>query len=436
MQILHPPAIPNEPRRQPVQQLRMRWWPPQCPEVTGILRQSSPEVRLPDPVHNDAGSQGILSRCEPPRKGGAPPRGSHCPRMRLRRNRKIAGIQQRKHPGQHLHTAFGNHSRRGLITNVRYDKGRGRTSRSQLVKGRQLATQCKELLLVFALDPIVKDFVLVIHLPPCQMIELLFQRRALLFSRCQNRLQIRGKHLDGFTACLIPPWPLKRVDPTANPRRRFLPHPLLLSMRLQLSRGGHHRIIDWKDPLKEGTQPVIVLLQNRIKLMIVAAGTLHSKSQKDVTRGIRHFVENQIPLTTRVAIVVLINPVPQKSRSDQGIRVLRKQFIPGQLFLHKLVIRFVLIQTLNHIIPVPPGIRAVVINSIAIRICIPNNIQPVPRPTLTVTITGQQSIHHAFPGIRPLIRHELLNLRSSRWQSRQIKCHPTNQYLPVRFRSR
>ena len=100
--------------------------------------------------------------------------------------------------------------------------------------------------------------------------------------------------------------------------------------------------------------------------MIVTASTLQTQPEKDIGCRVRHLIQNQIPLAPRIPIVVLVNPVSQKTRGHQGVRAFRKQLVTRQLFLHKSIIRLVLIQRINHIVSVAPCIRSKSVSAVSV----------------------------------------------------------------------
>ena len=71
---LHAPAMLDEERRQPVQQLRVRRLSAHLAEIIGVRRQAPAEMVLPDSIDHDAGRQRVAGIRDPPRQGRTPAR--------------------------------------------------------------------------------------------------------------------------------------------------------------------------------------------------------------------------------------------------------------------------------------------------------------------------------------------------------------------------
>ena len=99
-------------------------------------------------------------------------------------------------------------------------------------------------------------------------------------------------------------------------------------------------------------QPVVIGLRHRIKLVVVTAGTLHGQAAKGIHRRGDHVVAIEIPSDLAVQLrfgnLRMPDKIPRPRRDETGRRDaidrLGPEDITGQLFEHKPVIRFVVVQ--------------------------------------------------------------------------------------------
>ena len=61
---------------------------------------------------------------------------------------------------------------------------------------------------------------------------------------------------------------------------------------------------------------------------------------------------------------------------------------------------------------------------VTVGVCIADDIEPVPSPTLTKLRTSEQVIYLSFVSIRGIIRHERVNVLRERRQSNQVLIEP------------
>ena len=89
-------------------------------------------------------------------------------------------------------------------------------------------------------------------------------------------------------------------------------------------------------------------------------------------------------------------PQRQKSGGNKQLaptrRIVRLKAVAGDLFDEKLIVRFVGVESVHHIIAIPPGIgvRGIFVQPIAVRV--PHHIQPMPCPPLAILRRGYQRV--------------------------------------------
>ena len=155
---------------------------------------------------------------------------------------------------------------------------------------------------------------------------------------------------------------------------------------------------------KNGLKPVVMVLGNGIEFMIVTSSTLHGQTAKRVERIRNHIVAIEVPRDPPIQLGLgyldMPNEIPgtcgDKPKPQYAILGSGKKHIAGNLLLDKLPIRFVIIESSNHIVAIRPGIRPQLIFIVTTSIRIFNDVQPVPRPPLTITRGIQQPVNQLF----------------------------------------
>ena len=67
-------------------------------------------------------------------------------------------------------------------------------------------------------------------------------------------------------------------------------------------------------------------------------------------------------------------------------KVIRPQLIPRDLFLHKAIVGFVVIERLDDVVAVPPGIAIINVRLIAAAVGVPGGVEPVAGPAFAVVL--------------------------------------------------
>ena len=92
---------------------------------------------------------------------------------------------------------------------------------------------------------------------------------------------------------------------------------------------------------EERLQPEVVLLQDRVELVVVAAGALHAHAEEDIGGDVGDVVENVRPLEGRVAVVVFVDAEAQEAGGGERLGVAGEKFVAGELLLHEAVVGLV-----------------------------------------------------------------------------------------------
>ena len=146
---------------------------------------------------------------------------------------------------------------------------------------------------------------------------------------------------------------------------------------------------------------VVILLQNGIELVIVAAGTPHGQADEGSAGGVDH-VSQFILTLHRVEHRVAFDDVIGSRHEESGRRVCTEG-IAGELLPDKPVVRLVRVECIHDPIAVVIGCLTLTIRFEAIGVRIPHHIHPMAGPAFAIAGTGQNGVHKARVGIRTWI---------------------------------
>src|SRR5262249_20320858 len=103
-------------------------------------------------------------------------------------------------------------------------------------------------------------------------------------------------------------------------------------LRAAAVRGGVHG-------LGEPQQPVIVLLQDRIDLVIVAAGAVHRQAEKDLAGGGDDVIQPVIACLFAIGRLVVPDAKAVVGGGDDAVIAAVRQLVAGELFANEAIVR-------------------------------------------------------------------------------------------------
>src|SRR4030095_550226 len=130
-------------------------------------------------------------------------------------------------------------------------------------------------------------------------------------------------------------------------------------------------------------QAEIILLQDWIELVIVTPGTAVAEAEENLAGVVCNVVENEVPLTANVALIVFVDRVAEITGGDEHLGILWIDFVAGELLSHELIVRHVIVQRPDDPIAIRPRGGAIGILIVAVALGVADEIEPVLRPALT-----------------------------------------------------
>src|SRR5262245_46884996 len=150
---------------------------------------------------------------------------------------------------------------------------------------------------------------------------------------------------------------------------------------------------------KKAEERVIIFRQNRVELVVVAAGASDRQAEKRFREYVDAIIEAVSLVLPHVHGRVEFFPQKPKPGGQDGLietgRIDASVFqqIAGNVFGHKLIVGQILIQCADDVIAVLVGIRQIVVVLVSPAFGIAYQIQPVPAPALAELRRSQKAIN-------------------------------------------
>ena len=155
-----------------------------------------------------------------------------------------------------------------------------------------------------------------------------------------------------------------------------------------------HRSTVVIDAREGGVKRVIVLLRNGIELVVVAPGTAHGEPQKRFARGADHLVDGVRPNLRRLDRILIahriVGPRNQKRHADFHRRITWPDRVPRQMFKHPTVEGFIVVQGLDDVVAIGPGIVDKMVYFKSGALSKAYHVQPMSGPMLTIVLRIQR----------------------------------------------
>ena len=154
--------------------------------------------------------------------------------------------------------------------------------------------------------------------------------------------------------------------------------------------GREERIVRLHLAEDRGMHPVIVFLQDRIELVIVAARTVNGQTQESSTDGSNHIIEVVVPPLGVIFFAEQdARSSTKKSGSDPGLVGSVIDLVTSDLFFEELIVGFVVVERIDDVVAAAPGIGAIEIMLEPARVRVARHVEPMTTPALTVVRRSQ-----------------------------------------------
>ena len=173
--------------------------------------------------------------------------------------------------------------------------------------------------------------------------------------------------------------------------------------------------------IEECKQLVVLVLRDLVVFVRVAARAAHGETEPDAAgcfRAVEHGFHPVLFLIDAPFAVGKRLPVECSRENLLGRWALEQ--VASELLHSELIQRHVLIDRLDHPVPVTPRIRASAVLFVPIAVGVPGLIQPVAAPALTEMRRGERAIHKALVSCGRLVLEKSCGLLLARRQPQQV----------------
>ena len=186
-------------------------------------------------------------------------------------------------------------------------------------------------------------------------------------------------------------------------------------------------------------QRIVVALQDRVELVVVAAGARHRKPEKRLGSDVDLIVDDVVALQDEVALRQGFFAQREKTRGDDAVGTcsgggVGGQDVARQLLPYEAVVRHVVVERADHVVPVAPGVRVAVVLIAAGGVGIARHVEPVAAPALAVAGRAQQALDDVGEGVFRVVGQEGADFLFRRRQSGQVEGRAPQQSLLVGVR--
>ena len=189
---------------------------------------------------------------------------------------------------------------------------------------------------------------------------------------------------------------------------------------------------------EDGRKGVILPLQDRVELVVVAAGTVdrHAAAAGHHLRD--HVIEViGAGLTPQhVALGLdLTDEIPRACCEETGgghrIGVVGRDHVAGDLPPNKLVVGEVGIERLDHPVAIPPGVGPKLVAFEAVGVGIVRNVEPVAGPALAVVGRGEQAVDKFFIRVGGCVGDERGHVLGRGRQADEVERQPADECAAI-----
>ena len=176
-------------------------------------------------------------------------------------------------------------------------------------------------------------------------------------------------------------------------------------------------------------QAVIVLLQDRIDFVVVAAGAADGQPEDGGADDVGALDEDFVAADGDVLVAGIAADRAEavKPRGGCQLGIVRRDFVAGDLLGEKLVERFVAVQRVDHVVAEAPGFRKTAVILEALGLGEAHHVEPVAREMLAVVRTREQAIDDALVSVGRFVGEEGHRFLRCRRQAGEIEVNAAEE---------
>ena len=145
------------------------------------------------------------------------------------------------------------------------------------------------------------------------------------------------------------------------------------------------------DALEDAGELIVVTCGDGVELVVVTAGAVDGEGLKGVERGGDHVVELIHTLGHDHSLIFVdfgLHLIPGAGGEESGggdeLRIAGRDQVAGELFADELVVGLILIERVDHVVAIGPGVKAFVVVFAAIGFSEADDVEPVTAPAFAI----------------------------------------------------
>ena len=176
--------------------------------------------------------------------------------------------------------------------------------------------------------------------------------------------------------------------------------------------------------VEEGEQLVVILLQDRVELVVVALRALDRQAQHAFADGV-HAVEHRLHAELlRVGAAFFVDHrVAEKTGGNNLILRCVRKLVARELLGDELIVRQVAVECVHHPVAIERHVARLVFLE-AVRVRITRRIEPLAAPLLAVMRRRKQPLHLLLVGVRRFVGEKRIHFLRRRRQADEIEREP------------
>ncbi len=166
--------------------------------------------------------------------------------------------------------------------------------------------------------------------------------------------------------------------------------------------------------------------------MRVAARATIGHAEERGSDRIGDVIQNLLAPLPQIAGIAFVGIMTIEAGRDSRPGIVRPQLISGDLLFHEAVVWLVLIERLNDVIAVAPGVRAGLVGFEPFTFGVSGEVQPMTRPPLAIVRRGEQPVDNFLVRVGRFVGDESVYFFGRRRKADQIQTHAPQKRDAIR----
>ncbi len=197
--------------------------------------------------------------------------------------------------------------------------------------------------------------------------------------------------------------------------------------------GGSIEIVAPAERRECGAEAEVIFLEDGIELVVVAAGALDPDAHEDIADDVCDFVEDEVPLSDGVAVVVFVRSEAEETGGGEGFGIVGIEFVAGELFAEEAVVGFIFLKGADDVIAVAECFGAEAVDAVAVALCESDEVEPMSGPFHAMSRGVEEAVDGVGEGLGGGIVFEGLDFFGGWGEAGEVECDAAQEGVRVGF---